>query len=222
MKAKIIIALLAITLAACAQTNTADIQNTAVAIVQTGVALTQTALPTATLPPPTFTPTALPTSTPEATPIPTQPPPPIFTPDAIQVERWKEYQTELAKVVLYGYSYGPDIYKNAICEWDILGRSDQEVYVWAFCASREEVWRESPAVIHLDADGTIQKVSTNNNLILKFPTDVLEKIHLYYTPAYPNEGRPYVLKIHLNYRETHPEEPPLVVISATAITDPMP
>jgi hypothetical protein len=58
LKKEILIALLVITLAACApmQPNTTDIQNTAVAMARTGVALTQTALPTATFPPPTFTP----------------------------------------------------------------------------------------------------------------------------------------------------------------------
>ena len=203
IKSRFILIIFVAFLTACGTTPQSDemknAQNTALAMARTGIALTQTALPTATLPPSTFTPTAT-IVYPTPSPIPTQPPPPIFTPDAIQVERWQEYQLELAKVVIYGYRYGPDIYKNALCEWDILGRSGQEVYVWAYCASREEVWRESPAVIHLDADGSIQKVSTNNNLIRKFPTDVLEKIHSYYMPLYPYEGRPYVLEIHLNFR----------------------
>jgi hypothetical protein len=94
MKTKIMIAFLVITLAACApaQTNTTDIQNKAVAIVQTGVALTQTGMPTPA--PPTI---------------------PIITPDAIQLERWKEYQTELAKSIL-PYDPSPIV----LCEWAIL------------------------------------------------------------------------------------------------------
>ncbi len=106
------------TLAACApaQPTMTDVQNTAIAIVQTSIALTQTALPTSTPPPPTLTPTLTPTafSTPSLVPTLALP---IFTPDAIQLERWREYQDELAKTHLaeaYGTTYG------ALCEWDIL------------------------------------------------------------------------------------------------------
>jgi hypothetical protein len=159
-------------LTACGNSSQAagmtQVQNTALAIVWTDVALTQTAIPTATLPPPTFTPTNLPTSIPThplpptftptdlPTSIPTEPPPPILTPDAIQVERWQEYQTELAKA-LYSYDpndpshqegYYPGADKDALCEWDILGQSGQEVYVWAACVSADGLWLERhPAVI---------------------------------------------------------------------------
>src|SRR5690242_8537919 len=59
-------------------------------------------------------PTVTPTSTLEFVPVtefptrlPTSQPPPIRTPDAIQLDRWQEYQTELAKVLLYGYDIDP-------------------------------------------------------------------------------------------------------------------
>jgi hypothetical protein len=222
MKKVMFVAFLAVTLAACApaQPNMTDVQNTAIAAAYTGVALTQTALPTATPPLPTVTPTAtvvviLPT------PPPTQPPVPILTPGAIQVERWKEYQTELIKAVLSGYD--PALYKYALCEWDILGRSGQEVYVWAWCATRGGGGGKRPAVIHLDTNGAIQKVTVPaiNNLTwvsqiqAMFPEDVREKLDLYYFNVCVYCGRPEELRIHLNYRETHPEEPPLVVLLAT-------
>jgi hypothetical protein len=54
----------------------------------------------------------------------------MITPDPVQVERWKEYQTELAKSLL---SFLPP--EEVLCEWEILGRSDQKVYVWAVCTS---------------------------------------------------------------------------------------
>ena len=84
-------------------------------------------------------------------PMPTQPAiPTMLSPDPIQVERWREYQTALAKSFL---SYLPA--EEVICEWDILGRSDQEVYVWAVCEGpvatvTGTVWSatSSPAVMH--------------------------------------------------------------------------
>ncbi len=222
MKIQMTTAFFVIILVSCAPAQSAvpavnrvDVQNTALAIVETSVVLTQTAVPTSTL-----TPTAT-FALPTPSPIPTLPPVPVFTPDAIQVERWKEYQIELIKFLLYGY--GPDSYKDALCEWDILGRSSQKVYVWAYCATPWGGGGERPAVIHLETDGSIQNVevpvlnnSTWDSQILKmFPVEVREKIALYYMPVYPYEGRPEVLRIHLHYRREHPEEPPLIVLSAT-------
>jgi hypothetical protein len=167
----------------------------------------------------TFTPMATVEYSPPTT-IPTLVPPPIFTPDAIQVERWQEYQTELAKALLYGY--GPEAYKGALCEWDILGRSGQDVYVWAYCATLGGGSGGFPAVISLEADGSIQKVgiptlsnSTWDSQIQRmFPVDVQEKIYSYYSPHVPYTGRPEVLRIHLHYRREHSEEPPVAVLSA--------
>jgi hypothetical protein len=191
-------------------------------------ALTETpVLPTATFTlPPTrrVEPVETLTPTPEFTPItptvmPTQAFVPVMTLDAVQVERWQKYQTELAKVVLYGYS--PEAYKEAFCEWDILGRSGQEVYVWAECVTWEGN-RSLPTVIHLETNGSVQKVSVPaiNNLtwdsqIRKmFPADVREKFSLY-MGGYPTTWRTQELINHLQYRETHPSEPPLIVLSAT-------
>jgi hypothetical protein len=217
------IVLLIIPLAACtpAQTDTTDVQSTVAAVVlQTNVALTQAAHPTTT-PGPTPTTLVLPT------PIPTLPPPPILTPDAIQIERWQEYQTELAKVLLYGY--GPDAYKDALCEWDILGRSGQEVYAWVSCAIQGGGGGRRPAVIHLAADGSIQKVGVpaiNNStwdsqIQTMFPPDVIEKFDLYTGDSLFN-GRTREMLDHITYREAHPGEPPLVVLSAIPTVTPTP
>lgn len=220
MKKAMFIAFLAVTLAACAPaTQPMNQQGTAIAVVLTDHFLTETALPTATPPPPTVTPTATAVVF-LSTPPPTQPPVPILTPDAIQVERWQEYQTELIKAVLSGYD--PVFYQYALCEWDILGRSGQEVYVWAWCATRGEGGGDRPAVIHLDTNGAIQKVTVpaiNNSTWVSqiqamFPEDVREKLDLYYFNVCVYCGRPEELRIHLNYRKTHPEEPPLVVLLA--------
>jgi hypothetical protein len=207
MKTKIFLVFLTITLAACApaQTNTENAQNTAVAIVQTGVALTQMALPTATLPLPTFTSTALPT------PIPALPPPPILTPDTIQVERWKEYETALAKSIFS--SLPPEV---VLCEWEILGRSEQEVYVWVVCQNQHSTG-SLPAVIYLDTNGSIQSVATTENT----PGGYGENIRKLFPPNIQeiifdnliNDGR---LISHLASRREN-SDPPLIVLEATTL-----
>jgi len=210
---------------------------------------------------PTFTavsPTVTPTSTAEVmyvtdipTQLPTPQPLPIFTPDAIQAERWQEYQTDLAKV-LYSFDlehperYNPERSKDAICEWDILGQSGQELYVWAECMSADRLeLHVNPAVIYLEPDESIGEVKVvragtdpNSQLAVYdlhlFPIDVQEKLCLYYfymTPQCSNIIPDYILSSrlqpgdsrllsHLEYRLTHPEEPPLVVLSAASATTP--
>jgi hypothetical protein len=185
------------------------------------------ALPTETPIPTVVSPTPIPTSTliPVAitpSPLPTQPVIPISTPDAIQVERWKEYQMELAKLVLAQHSSQEIPFdETALCEWDILGRADQKVYVWAMCGTTGSGDRK-PAVIHLGLSGSIQKVevpfhgSAWESTIQKlFPADVREKIDLYFYLSSSNSGRAEELRMHLLYRRTHPEEPPLIILSVT-------
>lgn len=239
MKKIMFITFLAVILAACVPVTTP--------------APTETPIPTFTPVPPTFTPTAT-FVFPTPSPMPTQPPPPILTPDVIQVERWQEYQTELAKA-LFTYNpafpqwrYGPDIYKDAICEWDILGRSDQELYLWTACISADGLsLRMNPVVIYLESDGSILEVNVareeadySTQLVAYdlhlFPTDIQEKLCLYnfsghmpqcheILPAYPfgyEQSREGVLVLHLKYRKDHTEEPPLVTLSAMSTATPMP
>lgn len=247
MKPRLILALMALLLAACApaQHSAADIQNTAAVIAQTNVALTQTTLPsvstsstTVVTPPP-----ATLTLTPEVTPLAptlTPPPPtlpPMITPDAYQVKHWQEYQTELAKVVLSirpELESDPGIYKAAFCEWDILGESGQEVYVYVVCVVATGITdARSPAIIYLEPNGAIQKVKlpepkANSSMFdySPFPTDVQEKFCYYFDP-FPSDlppcpfGAMYprprlnALYAHIEYRKTHLDEPPLAVLLAT-------
>ena len=220
MKKTLFAALLVVTLTACAPAPpTTDIQSTAIAIVQTGVALTQTALPTAT---PTLTPTATPTALPTFSPVPTAVRP-IFTPDAIQLERWQEYQTELADAL--------NTPIDSICEWDILGRSAQEVYVWAICGSTGG-GDDGAAAIYLNTDGSIQKIKTptywmgDRGIVMSnenelFPADVIRKLGLYHV-EYPNTGRPEEMRLYLNYRLANPGTLPWVVQLGTPTGTPMP
>jgi len=142
------------------------------------------------------------------------------------VERWSEYQTELAKLVL---SQAGDIfpdYENALCEWDILGHSDQKVYVWAWC-SAPHAGDSKPAVIYLNMDGSIQKVEVpfhgsawDLTIQSLFPVDIREKIDKYFYDSSTNSGRAEELRLHLLYRQEHPDVPPLVIFFA--IPTPMP
>jgi len=181
------------------------------------------ALPTETPIPYAVSPTPVPTSTfiaiiivPSPSPLPTQPIVPVITPDAVQVEIWKEYQTELAKLVLSDSGAEFPFYKDALCEWDILGQSGEEVYVWADCFVPGTGGR-GPAVIYLGTDGSIRDVkyafpSSSRDVTISglFPADVQAKIYTYFSSERPQEmGR------HLIYRLTHPEEPPLIILSAT-------
>ena len=219
MKKTLFAALLVVILTACAPAPpTTDVQSTALAIVQTGVALTQTTLPTHT---PTLTPTAtivLPTFSPVPTLV-----RPIFTPDAIQLERWQEYQTELVDAF--------NTPSDSICEWDILGRSAHEVYVWAMCAAPEG-GDSGAAAIYLDTDGSIQKIKaprywmgdrgivmSNENEL--FPADVIAKLDLY-KGYYHFTGRPYEINLYLNYRLANPGTLPWVVLLGTPTGTPMP
>jgi len=158
--------------------------------------------------------------------MPIQPTFAVITPDAIQVEKWKEYQAELAKAVICDSGHDCPNYEYALCEWDILGQSGQEVYVWAICYA-PHAGNRKPAVIHLEADGSIRNVEVAGYKGLfydleLFPLDVQEKITLYYSSSCTYCGRPEVLRIHLQYRQTHPGEPPLIILSATPTATPTP
>lgn len=79
---------------------------------------------------------------------PTLPVVPIQT----SVPRWKIYERALAKAVVNK--------DDGLCEWEILGESGNEVYVWALCKVREPIGSAGsvPAVIQLGENGEIDQV----------------------------------------------------------------
>ncbi len=177
------------------------------ACVPQAVALpTETPIPTIVSPTPVPTSTFIPVTI-APTPTPTRPGETLITPEAIQVERWKEYQTALAKSVL---AHLPP--EEVLCEWEILGRSGNDVYVWAVCSGKDG-GGSVPAVIHLETDGAVQSVERAKNwsrdIPRLFPPDVIEKF------AHYHAGRAREMQEHIEWRRTHPEEPPLIVLSAT-------
>lgn len=154
--------------------------------------------------------------------LPTKPPAPSALPGAAQTELWKKYQTELAKELLAWYSpkfgFPSGLYKSALCEWDILGRADHLVYVWAYCGVPNSVERDVPAVIYLNDNGYPQKAEAPSpetywlsDVPGMFPADVQAKFDAY-TGNSLFSGRLHEMIAHANYRHTHPDEPPLIII----------
>jgi hypothetical protein len=123
-----------------------------------------------------------------------------------------DYQTALAKTIL---SYLPP--EEVLCEWEILGRSGNDVYAWAVCSGKDG-GGSMPTVIHLESDGSVLNVETatsatsNNstwseNIVKLFPPDVREKF------AHYQSGRAREMQEHIEWRRTHPEEPPLIILA---------
>ena len=203
MKKTMFITFLAVILAACAPATTP--------------APTETSIPTFTPVPPTTTLTLEITLIP-ATVMPTQPPIPIFTPDAIQVERWKEYEDSLA-AALFPSSFIPGQF---LCEWEVLGRSDQEVYVWTVCMSIFSIEGvgvpyegDTPAVIRIETNGIVQSVEIPGGGT-SYASDIRRIFPLYVQERYFGGVIHFQELIdHLRWRREHPEELPLIVLSAT-------
>src|SRR5688572_22099369 len=199
--------ILLVTLAACGQQPVAPSTD---APIPTTVSATP--VPPSTLIPVTVTPS----------PLPTQPTILMITPDSIQVERWKEYEDTLA-TALFPPKYNPRSPGEFFCEWEILGQSNQEVYVWTVCMSIFSAgvntglpYQSSmPVVIYVGADGVVQSVEIPGggsdyaaDIRQMFPPDAQEKYF---------DGLIHFRELtdHLNWRREHPEEPPLIVLSAT-------
>jgi len=91
--------------------------------------------------------------------------------------RWMLYERALSKAVVNQ--------DDGLCEWEILGKSGNEVYVWAECRVMEPIGTagSGPAVIYLGENGGIEKVTIprdgNYNPVdiqALFPTDIQEKV----------------------------------------------
>lgn len=182
------------------------------------VSVTEAALPTAAISETASPGPSTPVATPSAmatTPVPWVTMEFSITPNPVQLERWREYEKALA-----GRLKSSSPIEKVLCEWEILGQADLEVYVWAKCAgpigSEETVGTvDIPAVIHLGRDGSVQAVDIPGSGTLYapdirklFPPDVQDKI-------FNKQINLHQLGEHLNWRLDHPDEPPLIVLSAT-------
>jgi hypothetical protein len=155
-------------------------------------------------------------------PYPTEPIVAIITPEGVQVEHWEEYEDALGVVLL-----PPDSLRGEVlCEWSILERSDQKMYVWAFCqsppysATLPPSAASVPAVIELDGNGMVQSVKIPGNgsaytedIRRLFPASIQDTI-------FGHSIDTTQLEAHINYRREHPE-PPLIVLSAMPSATPI-
>jgi hypothetical protein len=174
------------------------------------MAVSPTIVPTSTSIPILFSPSSLPT-------LQTVP---IITPDSIQLERWIEYEDALKQSILPTWSF-----EALHCEWDILARAGQEVYVWALCGSSQGTDMR-PAVIHLRSNGSVRRVEIlrrghPSDIDRLFPKEAQTKFS-FYEGRSAFDGRLKEMLDHLYYRETHPEEPPLVILSVIPTVTPTP
>lgn len=133
------------------------------------------------------------------------------------MERWKEYEEALARA-LFPSSFIPGQF---LCEWEILGRSESEVYVWTVCMSIFPVANElplhstMPVVIYISADGSIQTVEVPGGGT-NYASDIREMFPTYAQEKYFDKLIHFQeLTDHLNWRREHPQEPPLIVLSTT-------
>jgi hypothetical protein len=139
----------------------------------------------------------------------TQPVIPAITPDPVQAEGWKEYETALASEFL---SFLPT--EKVLCEWELLGRSVSEVYVWAVCGEIGDarVGLEGLALIGLESDGSVRSVVAGAD----FPEEIRQMFPLEVQERYFG-GQIHFQELadHLRFRLRQPQELPLIVLSAT-------
>jgi hypothetical protein len=143
------------------------------------ISLTDPIIQTASASTPTFLPLAATTSPQPTIQI-------AITANPDQLVRWIEYENALASKLLF--LHPPE---DILCEWEILGQSGREVYVWAVCkglppAGRSEKYApiaSIPAVIILRSDGSIQSVEIPGNsssyaegVRRLFPINIQDKI----------------------------------------------
>lgn len=134
-----------------------------------------------------------------------------------EVAHWQEYQSALGHHLLH--SIAPDV----LCEWQILGRGDQVVYVLTICMGIEPRGQVNPghpiiripAVIYLNDDGSVADIDVPGggthyarDIRALFPANIQAIIF---------DGSLYETQLHqhLRWRLDHPDQPPLIVVDAT-------
>lgn len=141
-----------------------------------------------------------------------------FTASPEQIIKWREYEYALASRLLF--LHPPE---DIICEWEILGQVDEEIYVWAYClglppSGMSENYAPAasiPAVIHINLGGSIQSVelprdqwdSYAEGIQNIFPNDLHEKI-------FKQEINITELISHAKLRRANPS-PPLIIQLST-------
>ncbi len=117
------------------------------------------------------------------TPIPSVAPIPFPTPLA-DTPRWVLYERALSYIFLGPPEKTlPDMsVDHGLCEWEILGQKENEVYIYALCLANNVIGTatSAPAVIRLGEDGTILEIEMPDegfgNLKELFPKEILARI----------------------------------------------
>jgi hypothetical protein len=144
--------------------------------------------------------------------------------DPAQLERWKEYETALAEKLMPQYPRD-----TVLCEWELTDKSEHKINVWALCITSVTSANignyyypaaSVPAVITLEY-GAIQSVEIPeygenylSDIWQLFPNGAWKSLGYDNWKNLPNAE---AMEKHLHWRMTHPAEPPLVVLNATAI-----
>jgi hypothetical protein len=134
----------------------------------------------------TFTPSTTPLTPPVAsttTSVPTPTSIPLSTPLA-GTPRWVLYERALAYIFLGppGKTVPHLGWDHGLCEWEIWGQKENEVYVWAVCQANNAIGTATsgPAVIRLGKEDEILEVEMPQegwgNLKELFPDNILSKI----------------------------------------------
>ena len=215
MKTRIILVLTAILVSSCTSTVPAN---------PTKPINTNEPIAPSSTPEPSSVDTKTPLSTTSSSPIPQTPSPwptvPfIITPNADQLARWQEYEKALAENFISHHA--PE---DVLCEWLLLGQSEQEIYVWVGCKSIPDIngnysGISAPGVIYLGTDGSVQNVrrivTWTDDIHNHFPPDLQELL-------FSGEIKPQVRQMieHLSSRMENPE-PPLIVLSAMSAPNPV-
>ncbi len=153
-------------------------QKTTPAPLSTTPFLTSTPIPPTVIATPTRHSANTPTSTP--------------SPQENAQPRWKQYDLALVKAFVPSGS--------GHCIWKILGKQEEEVYVWAYCISTTVYDRSrvsAPAVIRLSPNGEIEEVKIpregihwSDSIRKLFPPEVQVKIFDSHKPQPSELGTP--------------------------------
>ncbi|MCJ7694714.1 MAG: hypothetical protein MUO40_04730 [Anaerolineaceae bacterium] len=127
-----------------------------------------------------------------------------------QADRWMLYEDALASRLLRV----PNVRGAGLCEWEILGQSGQEVYIWAMCQVADDPngsATSAPVVIRIDQDTTIESVELprdgsewGDDVRAMFPEDLWSVIFFEKADI---DG----MWAHIQLRHTNPE-PPLIAL----------
>jgi hypothetical protein len=138
--------------------------------------------------------------------------------DLTRAPLWRKYEYALAAAMLGPDSYPSRTLGNSLCEWEIYGRTQDKVYVYALCqdaTSDQGSAASAPAVVHLNPDGSIGPVDLPQDgsnygpsIQAMFPRDLWDKV-MHGTPTFTFDAQ--AAMEHIVSRRPYPGTPPKIV-----------